>query len=351
MLLRILIQGLPNSNSSGVTMTHKIALVGLGHWGSNHLKALLRMKGEGLIEDIILCDAREEYGQNIADEHKIHFENNFDEIIKDESINAVDIVTPIEYHYEMVSKALKANKDVFVEKPITDTVSNGDSLIKLAKGKNRILMVGHVFRFHPAVKKLKEMITSGELGEIYSVDIQRQAIRIPRPDRGVLYELAIHDVDLGCYLLGEEKPERIVAFSQSFYSRYPDESAIILMNFSGKRIVKIESAWIDPVAHKTRTLKLIGSKKSAFIDFLRPNEIQIFERHIEGNGMEMKLVGEGCLTIPTEEGMPLDRELLHFLECLSTRKQPLADGIVGRNALLLVESAMKSVEQSKILHL
>ncbi|MFW9850131.1 MAG: hypothetical protein ACFFF4_13420, partial [Candidatus Thorarchaeota archaeon] len=110
-------------------------------------------------------------------------------------------------------------------------------------------------------------------------------------------------------------------------------------------------AWIDPVANRTRTLKLIGSKKSALIDFLKPNEIQIFEQHIEVSEGSMKLIGEGSVTLRTKEGMPLDLELQHFVECLSSREQPLTDGVVGRNALELVEAAMKSIDRNMILKL
>ncbi|MFW9851067.1 MAG: Gfo/Idh/MocA family protein, partial [Candidatus Thorarchaeota archaeon] len=206
-------------------MAHKIALVGVGHWGKNHLKALMNMRDNGLIDDVVLCDAREDFGRAIALENNIHFECNWDNIVNDDSITAVDIVTPIEYHYDMVSRALMAGKDVFVEKPITDNAEKANMLIDLAKEKNRLLMVGHVFRYHPAIQKLIDLIAKGDIGDIYSIDIIRQAIRIPRPDRGVLYELAIHDVDLGCYIIGEDRPESITAFSQSFYSNYPDESS------------------------------------------------------------------------------------------------------------------------------
>jgi predicted dehydrogenase len=297
------------------------------------------LKAEGLVGEIVLCDARKEYAKKIADMHSLVFESNFEKILVSESIDAVEIVTPTDSHYDLGMKALEANKDVFIEKPLAYTVTECNKLIALSEKKARILMVGHIFRFHPAVEKLKELLSKQYFGRIFSLSIRRQAIRVPRPEMGVLHALAIHDVDLACYLFEESNPISISAFAQSFYRSYPDESTFL----ADSKLAKIDSSWLNPVGSKIRTLELVGSRRSAFIDFLKPDSLTIYEDYIDNNGGSPVFVGEGSRTMKTESAMPLDREVRHFVECVINRAVPLTPGEVGRDAVSIIEKALKSI--------
>jgi len=320
-----------------------VALVGLGHWGRNHLQALLNLKAEGIVGEIVLCDARKEYTKKIADMHSLVFEPSFERVLASESIDAVEIVTPTDSHYDLGMKALEANKDVFIEKPLAYTVTECNKLIALSEKKARILMVGHIFRFHSAVEKLKELLSKQYFGRVFSLSIRRQAIRVPRPEMGVLHALAIHDVDLACYLFEDCAPISISAFAQSFYRSYPDESVFLILEFPDSKLAKIESSWLNPVGSKIRTLELVGSRRSAFIDFLKPDSLTIYEDYVDNNGESLVFVGEGSRTMKTESAMPLDRELRHFVECVINRTVPLTPGEVGRDAVSIIEKALKSI--------
>lgn len=329
-------------------MAVNVALFGLGHWGRNHLKVLKKLKESSTIGEITLCDIQTDYGLKISEEYNLHFESDIDSIISNPEIDAIHIVTPTDTHFQIGSKALSAGKHVFIEKPLAVTTQECDTLIKLAEENSCILMVGHLFRFHPAVLKLRELLAEGHFGTIYSIDIIRKAMRAPRNDSGVLLSLAIHDVDLACYLFSHPIPESIYSIGQSFSRDYPDESSIILMQFPNSGIAKIESTWLNPTEKNIRTLELIGSRRSAIIDFLKPEELTIKDGHIEMQNGEPHFVKGSSETISTYPGMPLDIEIAHFYDCIVSGNEPLTPGIVGREAVAMIEVVFRSLETGEV---
>ena len=261
-------------------MTISVALIGVGHWGSNHLKALKILQDDGLISNLTVCDSRPGIGERIVSEYNATFTTSIDDVLADEELNAVILATPTSTHYDLSMRVLDAGKDVFVEKPLAYTTEQCDEIIALAKKQNRILMVGHIFRFHPAIMMLKKEIQKGRFGDIRSIDITRLALQPPRTDMGVLHALAIHDMDLVCDLFGERVPKSVYTVAQSFYTENPDERSIVIMDFGEGRLAKIESSWLDPVAEKKRILDLIGSSASAHIDFLKPRTLIVYDQGI-----------------------------------------------------------------------
>jgi predicted dehydrogenase len=338
-------QSKPTQREVIVRMPIGIALVGAGHWGTNHLKALKTILNSGQIEKLVVCDTRSDVGDRVSSEFDVQFTTDINEILNDEEITAVDLVTSTSTHYDLSKRIIVAGKDVLVEKPLAYTSSECDDIIELAKEHNRILMVGHIFRYHPAIKMLVDQISRGRFGEIRNIDIERLAFQPPKQDMGVLHALAIHDVDLACLLFNEKTPKSIFAVSQSFHTENPDEMSIIIMDFGKGRIAKIESSWLNPVAHKKRTLELIGSKGSAFIDFLKPQALTVYSKSFaidENETLEVKDDGESELI--AEEGMPLNLELEHFISCIKNRRTPNTNGQVGRNAVRMIECALESLK-------
>ncbi len=329
-------------------MAINVALVGLGHWGKNHLEALLRFRKQGAVGELVLFDADLDHLREIAEHHDLPYVTNIESIMNNPEIHAVQIVTPTDTHFSLGSKALSAGKHVMIEKPLGVTTKECETLIKTAKESSRILMVGHLFRYHPAIRKLKELLDEGYFGSIYSIDVIRKSIRAPRSDSGVLLSLAIHDVDLACYLFNIPVPESIYCVSQSFSRNYPDESSIILMEFPNSGIAKVESSWLNPTIKSIRTLELIGSRRSAFLDFLKPNELVIKDGHIEMKDGEPHLVPGSSETIETYPGMPLDIEVSHFIDCITFGKEPLTPGSVGREAVAMIEAAIQSINTGKV---
>jgi predicted dehydrogenase len=319
-----------------------IALVGAGHWGTNHLKALKTILNSGQIEKLVVCDTRADVGNRVSSEFGVEFTTDISEILDDDDITAVDLATSTSTHYDLSKRIIIAGKDVLVEKPLAYTTGECDEIIELAKRHNRILMVGHIFRYHPAIKMLVEQNNSGRFGEIRSIDIKRLAFQPPKQDMGVLHALAIHDVDLACLLFNEKAPKSIFTIAQSFHTDNPDEMS---MDFGNGRIAKIESSWLNPVAHKKRTLELIGSKGSAFIDFLKPQALTVYNKRlsIDGNNI-LEVKDEGESELVAEVGMPLNLELEHFVSCIKDRHTPNTNGQVGRNAVRMIECALESLK-------
>lgn len=324
-----------------------IALVGVGGWGKNHLKALARIRRMGGIGKLVVCDADPAAENRLGENNDIQFTTDIQDVLSDDEIDAIDLSTPTSTHFDLGKQTLMAGKDAFIEKPLAYTTEQCDELIALAKENERILMTGHIFRYHPAIQMLVEEIGNGRFGEIRSIDIARLALSPPRREMGVLHSLAIHDIDLACYLYGVDSPETVFTMAQSFYTQNPDEMAILLLDFGEGRMAKIESSWLNPVAHKTRNLELIGSKASAFLDFLKPQVLKVFEQGIiqeAGNG-ELTLSSGETVIMTADADMPLDIELKHFIDCVVKRKKPRTDGHVGRNAVRMIECAFESLEK------
>ncbi len=324
-----------------------ISLVGAGHWGENHLKVLRKLKDSGLIDPLVVCDADTEVGKQLDEDGEIQFTTDINDILSDDEIVAVDIATPTMTHFDLGKQVLESGKDVLIEKPLAYTTEECDELILLAEKNEKILMTGHIFRYHPAIQMLVGQIANGRFGDIRSIDISRLALRAPRTDMGVLHALAIHDIDLACYLYGRSSPVSVFTMAQSFYTNNPDEMAVLLMDFGEGRMAKIESSWLNPVAHKTRTLELIGSEGSAFIDFLDPQVLRVFDRGIvrKDSDGEIAVTDGDIAVMTTDADMPLDIELKHFIDCVIERKTPRTDGYVGRNAVRMIECAFRSLEE------
>ena len=185
----------------------KIAIIGTGYWGKNHVRILKEVLDEGKIDGLYLCDNREERLEDAARKFNISYYTNYKEIPKD--VDGVIIATPSDTHYKIAKEFLKEGKDIFVEKPMTLNSRDADDLIKIGEKNGNILMVGHVFRYHSAVNEIKKRIERGDFGRICHIMSNRFSLRVPREDMGVLFALGIHEVDIFCYLLNKEYPQGI----------------------------------------------------------------------------------------------------------------------------------------------
>lgn len=316
----------------------KIALIGTGYWGRNHAKVWRELKDEGRIEDVILCDINEEAVKPLAQDFGFEYLTDPREIMKREDIDAVDIASSTPSHYSLAKNAMLNGKDVLVEKPMAENSEECRDLISVAEKENRILMVGHIFRYHPALNELRNMIERGELGKVMSMSTRRLSLRYPRKDMGVLLALAIHDVDIYTYLLGEE-PKELLAITSSNYVKGIEEEALIFMQFSSTQGYIWES-WNYPFGKKIRELIVIGTQSAAKIDYLKPDEIMIYDAAIVDG--HVKNEGEFVKRVPYIE--PLKAELLDFVESVEKRKKPKADMYVGLRAVEMIEKAMQSAK-------
>ncbi len=261
------------------------------------------------------------------------------------------IATPSSTHYELSKLFLENGKDVFVEKPITLKSENAKELVEIANKYNRILMVGHLFRYHPAVRDIKKRIDLGEFGKLETIITYRLALGVPRTDMGVIFALAVHDLDLTCYLLNQDLPNSILVDIGKFHQVNVVEMANISLDFENGAKGYMMESWNVPVYEKKRDLLIIGSEKSAIVNYLTPSEYKIFDTKIKKRNIDGKIILEkednAVYKINIDYQEPLREEILHYLNCLKTRKTPDTDGKVGYNAVRMCEKAFLSANTNK----
>jgi predicted dehydrogenase len=298
-----------------------------------------------------VCDSREQVAERFGKANSIPYTTRYEDILEDDGVDAVSLVTPSPTHFNISKQLLEAGKDVLVEKPMTMTSAEGRELIGVAEGAGKILMVGHIFRHHSGVLEVRKRIEQWDLGDIYYMESNRTAFSIPRKDMGVLLALAIHEMDLFCYLIGQDYPDEITAITECYLSEGIEETARIYMAFPAKVKAYAHESWLTPLSEKKRELIVVGSRKSARVDYLKPQELQIFDTSIEeahnGDGSQLRLRNEGHFTIPIEYKEPLHQELADFIHCVKTRETPRSDMHCGLRAVEMIEMVQRSVREKR----
>ncbi|RJQ42895.1 MAG: oxidoreductase [Nitrospiraceae bacterium] len=310
-----------------------IGLIGLGYWGKNILRNLHEM---GILHTACDTDA------GILSERSkvyqgIEYTSSFESMIASPQIKAIAISSPAVTHYSLVKKSLLAGKDVFVEKPLALTVREGEELVKIAEKENRILMVGHILQFHPAVIRLKELITSGELGKIQYIYSNRLNIGKLRTEENILWSFAPHDISIILMLLGEE-PVRVSAFGGDYLNRGIFDTTLTSMEFSNGVKSHIFVSWLHP--YKEQRLIFVGSKAMAVFDDVSKEKLCIYPHKIEWMNGKIPVAQKADYeVVPVEKGEPLKQELQHFMECVLERRRPITDGREGLKVLRILEEA------------
>ena len=322
----------------------KLAVVGTGYWGKNHVRALKELLDEGKISHLSICDTDEKRADEIAQHYGIPYCTSSHELSDD--VDGVVIATPSDTHHALAKEFLAAGKDVLVEKPMTLHSRRAEELIQIAEKNECILMVGHIFRYHSAVNEIKRRITRGDFGSIYYMMSNRFSLRYPRKDMGVLFALGIHEVDVFCYLMDQPYPEELFATVSNYIGK-TEETAQIITYFKGGATGYAFESWITPVYGKRRELVVVGSRMSARIDYLKPNEITFFDATISPETVSQ----EDSYVIPIEYREPLKEELLDFITCMKTRKQPVANMHIGKAAVEMIEKAMESAKEGRKIRL
>ena len=249
-----------------------IAVIGSGYWGKNLVRVFHEigaLKGVCDINKDILADLKVKY-------KGIRTTDSLSDVLSDSSIKAVAIATPACKHYEMAREALLSDKDVFVEKPLSLKVEEGEDLVKLAKEKNRILMVGHILQYHPAINKLKELISSGYLGKIQYIYSNRLNIGKLRTEENILWSFAPHDISVILSLIGEE-PENVCAFGEAYLQEGIYDVTLTILDFPSQIKAHIFVSWLHPF--KEQRLIVVGNKRMAVFDDTNPTEKLIIYPH------------------------------------------------------------------------
>jgi predicted dehydrogenase len=323
----------------------KVGVVGLGAWGWNVARNFAEVK------DCQLATCCDSDAKRTAAAKRawpsVNVVSSFDEMLQQDSLEALVISAPAVTHYELARKALMADKDVFVEKPFTLSVRHAEELLELAESRNKILMVGHLLEYHPVVRRLKSMILSREFGDIYYIYTQRVNLGRIRGDENALWSFAPHDISLILYLLDME-PIDVSVRGQSFIQDGIEDVVFLSLYFENRIMAHIHLSWLDP--HKVRKTTIVGANKMAVFDDTEASEkLKIYNNHAElpsirsyGDSIQVRF---GDILIPRIDMIePLKLECQHFIECVKNHTVPLSDGQDGLRVIRILEAAQKSME-------
>lgn len=320
-----------------------VGLTGLGYWGKNILRNFYEL---GVLHTACDSDAKliAERKEKFPD---VNYTQSFKDILDNPEITAVGIATPAATHYDLVKKALLAGKDVFVEKPLSLTAEEGRELAELADRTGRVLMVGHILQYHPAVLKLKEMISSGELGKIQYVYSNRLNIGKLRTEENILWSFAPHDISVILMLLDDE-PHSVSAFGEDFLSKGIYDTTLTTLEFNNGVKGHVFVSWLHP--SKEQKLVVVGSNAMAIFDDVTQEKLFIYPHRIEWKDGKVPIAhkAEYKAVALAKDDEPLKKELSHFVECVQTRKRPRTDGFEGLRVLKVLEAAEESLRKSRM---
>ena len=330
-------------------MKKNIAVVGCGYWGKNLVRNFYELSALHTI-----CDLDETRLKSFQEKFPdLAITNDYKWLLNNSEIEAVVLSIPAITHYKFAKQALFANKDVFVEKPIALQYEEGEELVSLAKQKNKILMVGHILEYHPAIIKLKEMISSGELGKINYIYSNRLNLGKFRTEENILWSFAPHDISVILSLLGE-MPSEVSAFGGEYLNQDITDVTITNMTFPSGTKAHIFVSWLHP--YKEQKLIVIGDKKMVVFNDVDP-ENKLFSYNHKIDWIERLPVPhpEAAEPIPIEKSEPLKSECQHFLECIESRTAPRTDGQSGLRVLKVLELCQDSLKNKdnlqRFLHL
>ncbi len=324
-----------------------IGIIGCGYWGPKLLRNFYELPDSN---PTLICDLDESKLVQIKKLYpRISVTTNFKDLLQD-GVDAIVVATPVNTHYKLVKEALSRNKHVLVENPMTASCREAQELIQIARNKNRILMVGQIYEFHPAVDFLKQLVQSGDLGEIYAIDAHRLNLGIFRPDVNVIWDLGPHDISI---ILSIMNREPLAVSARGFGHLDPNlcDLAYLELIFANQTSVNIHLSWLNP--RKVRQLTIVGSKKMAFYDDVAEAEkIFLYDKgcaltHCPEHGAVSSWppnYRNGDITIPfISNAEPLQIECQHFINSVQEGKMPKSDGLAGLKIINILEAANQSL--------
>ena len=326
---------------------YNIGSIGCGYWGPNLIRNFIQLNRSDVKRVADLDTGRLAHMKKLYP--TVETTTDYRTIIQDPDIDVVAVATPVATHHRLAGEAIDAGKHVFVEKPMAASRAEARDLVNRAKAKRVKLMVGHTFLYTAAVCKMKEIIDSGDLGEIYYISSQRLNLGLFQPDINVLWDLAPHDISIMLYLLGQ-RPESVSAVGAAHINPVIEDVAVLTMRFARNVVGFIQTSWLDP--DKIRRMTVVGSKKMMVFDDMQPSEkIKIYDkgvetpRHYDTFAEFHYAYKYGDIIIPRLDGTePLATELSHFLDCIENDRQPLSDGENGLQVVEILEAASKSLK-------
>ncbi len=329
-----------------------LAVIGCGYWGPNLVRNFRSLPD---VKVSMICEKSEARLDHLGHLYpEVARTTDFSEVLKDRSVDGVAIATPVSTHHSMARKCLEAGKHTFVEKPLAASSEECSDLIRIAEANSRVLMVGHTFVYTQTVRKIKEIVDSGEIGELMYISCRRLNLGLFQKDINVAWDLAPHDISIILYLIGKQ-PVSVNCQGKAHLSTHVEDITNISLSFSNGEFATIQSSWIDP--RKVREITIVGTKKMIVYDDTEPLEkIKIYDKRVEAPP-HYDTFGEfqysyhyGDILSPfIQQAEPLRVECQHFIDCIVGGRRPDSSGHEGLAVVRILEAATQSLRDGGLM--
>lgn len=326
----------------------RIGVIGCGYWGPNLIRNFSHLKGSDVLMCSDLGEDRLAHMRNLYP--KLETTTDYRRLLSRADIDAVVVATPPETHHRLAIEALRAGKHVFVEKPLALSVAEGTEMVDEATRAGRVLMVGHTFVYTAAVNKIKEVIDSGELGDIFYVSTTRVNLGIFQEHINVVWDLAPHDVSILNYIL-DRMPESVATQASCCIRKNVEDVAFVTMRYPGNVLAHVHVSWLNP--NKIRSTTVVGSKKMLVYDDVSALEkIRVYDKgvtvtpHYDTFGEFQLSYRYGDILIPKlDDAEPLKVACQHFVDCVEKGVKPRSSGAHGLDVVRVLEGATASIRE------
>jgi len=324
-----------------------VGIVGCGYWGPNLVRNLRSLPECGVK---LVCDLDQDRLAHMKQLYpEVTATTEFEHLIQDDEIDAILIATPVWTHFDLAKKCLTANKHTFVEKPMASSVDECRQLIEIAKEKQLVLMVGHTFIYSTPVRKVKEIVDNGDIGELLCINSERLNLGLFQKDINVAWDLAPHDISIILYVMGLT-PVSVNCQGKAHVTRGIEDVTNMTLNFENGGFATIQNSWLYP--NKVRRMTFVGSKRMILYDDTEPLEkIKIYDKRVEtpphyDTFAEFQYSYHyGDMYCPhLKQIEPLKVQCQHFLDCIRTGSEPQSSGMSGFQVIQVLEAASKSIE-------
>ncbi len=315
-----------------------VGIIGCGHWGRNLVRTFNSLERLGGI-----YDAEPGRAQALAAGCEgVQVHDTFEDVLADPSIGAVVVATPAEAHHEMAMRAIEAGKDVFVEKPLALDWQEGIEMVEAARARGRILMVGHLLHYHPAVVRLKQLIEAGTLGRIEYIYSNRLSMGKIRREENALWSFAPHDISVLLSLVGQ-LPIQVTATGGAYLQPNIADVTVSHLLFDRGVRAHIFVSWLHP--YKEQRLVVIGSRHMAVFEDSRPDrKLMLFNKQVELKPTGFEVTKPDGVVVDVDSSEPLKLECEHFLKCIDERTMPITPGQEGVRVLQVLQACQRSLQ-------
>lgn len=328
-----------------------IAQVGFGYWGPNLARNLATHAGPRWRHLVDLSPERRDKAASLYPH--VNVTEDLDKVLADETVGAVIVSTPAASHAPLARKVLDAGKHVFVEKPLALTTEDAVALARQADDAGLVLMVGHTFEFVPAVRKMKEIIDAGEIGDVLYIHSQRLNLGRIQSDINAFWSIGPHDVSIANFLTGAN-PEWVSARGARYLNESVEDVTFVTVGYPGGVLAHMHVSWLDP--SKTRRTTVVGADKMLVYDDIDADaKLRVYDKgadRLDGDdayGAYQYRLRNGEMHVPRLEMVePLATELKHFLDCTLTGERPRTDGWNGARVVAVLEAADKSLKSDGV---